>query len=59
MDMGPVFEAPARKPDHAVNAVICYDPFHVLQLGTRALDKVRRGVWQDLRKLPDQETAPV
>jgi transposase len=37
--------------------VICYDPFHVVQLVTTALDKVRRSVWQDLRKLPDQEAA--
>jgi len=57
MDMGPAFEKSARKEKHAVNAVICYDPFHVVQLVTTALDKVRRGVWQDLRKLPDQEAA--
>jgi len=57
MDMGPAFEKSARKDKHAVNAVICYDPFHVVQLVTTALDKVRRGVWQDLRKLPDQEAA--
>jgi len=57
MDMGPAFEKSARKDQHAVNAVICYDPFHVVQLVTTALDKVRRGVWQDLRKLPDQEAA--
>ncbi|MGH8275386.1 MAG: ISL3 family transposase [Steroidobacteraceae bacterium] len=57
MDMGPAFEASARKEGHAVKAVICYDPFHVVQLVTTALDKVRRQVWQDLRKLPDQEAA--
>ncbi|MGH7746996.1 MAG: ISL3 family transposase, partial [Candidatus Dormibacteria bacterium] len=57
MDMGPAYEKSARKPDHAVNAVICYDPFHVVQLVTSALDKVRRQVWQDLRKLPDQQVA--
>ena len=28
-----------------------------MQLVTTALDKVRRSVWQDLRKLPDQEAA--
>jgi transposase len=37
--------------------VICYDPFHVVQLATVVLDKVRRGVWRDLRQLPDQEMA--
>ncbi|MGH7733296.1 MAG: ISL3 family transposase [Gemmatimonadales bacterium] len=51
------FEKSARKEDHAVNAVICYDPFHVVQLVTTALDTVRRQVWQDLRRLPDQGAA--
>ncbi|MGH9302086.1 MAG: ISL3 family transposase [Acidimicrobiales bacterium] len=57
MDMGPAYEKSARKSGHATNAVICYDPFHVVQLVTTALDKVRRSVWQDLRKLPDQGAA--
>ena len=57
MDMGPPFEKSARKPGHATNAVICFDPFHVVQAGTKALEKVRRSVWQDLRKLPDQDVA--
>jgi transposase len=57
MDMGPSFEKSARKPGHATNAVICFDPFHVVQAGTNALEKVRRAVWQDLRKLPDQDAA--
>lgn len=57
MDMGPAYEKSARKEGHAVNAVICYDPFHVVKLVTDALDKVRRSVWQDLRKLPDQQAA--
>ena len=57
MDMGPAFEKSARKPGHATKAVICFDPFHVVQAGTQALEKVRRGVWQDLRKLPDQDVA--
>jgi transposase len=29
----------------------------VVQLATTALDKVRREVWQDLRKLPDKDAA--
>ena len=57
MDMGPAFEKSARKEDHATKAVICYDPFHVVQLVTAALDKVRREVWQDMRKLPDKDAA--
>jgi transposase len=57
MDMGPAYESSARKPGHATKAVICYDPFHVVQLVTNALEKVRRQVWQDLRKLPDKQVA--
>src|SRR5450756_2469952 len=57
MDMGPSFEKSARKPGHATKAVICFDPFHVVQAGTKALEKVRRYVWQDLRKLPDKDAA--
>lgn len=57
MDMGPAFEKSARAPGHATNAVICYDPFHVVQLVTNALDKLRRQSWQDLRKLGDKDAA--
>ncbi len=57
MDMGPAYEKSARKPGHATKAIICYDPFHVVQLVTAALDKVRRQVWQELRLLPDQDAA--
>ena len=57
MDMGPAYDKSVRKPGHATHAVICYDPFHVVQLATKALDKVRRQVWQELRLLPDQDAA--
>ncbi len=57
MDMGPAFEKSARAEGHATKAIICYDPFHVVQLATTALDKVRREVWQDLRNLPDKDAA--
>ena len=57
MDMGPAFDKSARKAGHATQAIICYDPFHVVQLATTALEKVRRQVWQDLRRLPDQDAA--
>ncbi|EQD68586.1 transposase, IS204/IS1001/IS1096/IS1165 family protein, partial [mine drainage metagenome] len=57
MDMGPAFEKSARTEGHATKAIICYDPFHVVQLATNALDKVRREVWQELRKLPDKDAA--
>jgi transposase len=45
MDMGAAFEKSARKEGHATKAVICFDPFHVVQAGTQALEKVRRQVW--------------
>jgi transposase len=41
VDMGPAYEKSARTEGHATKAIICYDPFHVVQLGTRALEKVR------------------
>src|SRR5664279_2206066 len=53
MDMSPAFRKSVST--HAGQAVICYDPFHVVALSTAALDKVRRQVWQELRKLPDQD----
>ena len=32
------------------NATLCMDPFHVVQWATKALDEVRRSVWNDLRR---------
>jgi len=32
------------------NAILCLDPFHVVQWATKALDEVRRSVWNDLRQ---------
>ncbi|MGH2689852.1 MAG: ISL3 family transposase [Actinomycetota bacterium] len=51
MDMGPAYANSVAKKGHAPRAVICYDPFHVVALATRALDTVRRAVWQDMRQL--------
>jgi transposase len=55
MDMGPAYAKTVR--DKAPGAVICYDPFHVVKLGTDALDSVRREVWQSARRLPDKKIA--
>jgi transposase len=55
MDMGPGYALSAR--EHAPNAVICIDPFHVVALTTRALDEVRRGYWNELRSLDDKQAA--
>lgn len=53
MDMGPAYAKSVRAEGHAPQAVICYDPFHVVKVGTEALEKVRREIWQQLRALPD------
>jgi transposase len=39
------------------NATQCMDPFHVVQWATRALDEVRRSVWNDLRRGGKKEDA--
>jgi len=43
--------------DHAPQAVRCLDPFHIVQWATKALDKVRREVWNDLRAAAEPEVA--
>ncbi len=55
MDLGPAFARSVRA--HAPQAVICFDPFHVVKLATDALDDVRRQVWQSARKLSDKQIA--
>jgi transposase len=39
------------------NAVLCVDPFHVIQLATDALDLVRREVWNETRQAGNQAHA--
>jgi transposase len=39
------------------NATICLDPFHVVQWATKALDTVRRQVWNALRKSGQKQRA--
>lgn len=51
MDMSPAYEKSVRADGHAPQAVICYDPFHVVALATKALDTVRRELWQQLRRV--------
>lgn len=57
MDMSGPYAKSVARPAHAPTAVICFDPFHVVALATKALDTVRRGVWNELRRLPDQRAA--
>lgn len=39
------------------NATQCMDPFHVVQWATKALDEVRRSVWNELRRSGQKERA--
>lgn len=57
LDLGPAFIKSVSAPGHAPQAIICADPFHLVQLVTNALDEVRRDLWQQLRKLPDDRWA--
>ncbi len=43
--------------EHAPQAVICIDNFHVVQLATKALDEVRREHWNELRHAGQADTA--
>jgi transposase len=55
MDMGPGYAKSARQ--HAPQAVICIDNYHVVQLATKALDEVRREHWNELRRTGEQDAA--
>lgn len=39
------------------NAALCIDPFHVVQWATKALDEVRREMWNELRRKGDTARA--
>ncbi len=54
MDMSAGYAKSVQKPGHATKAVICYDPFHVVALGTKALDTVRRQEWQQMRQADEK-----
>jgi transposase len=43
--------------EHAPQATVCIDPYHVVQLANQALDEVRRAYWNELRSLGDQDAA--
>ncbi|MGI8776576.1 MAG: ISL3 family transposase [Acidimicrobiales bacterium] len=57
MDMGPAFAKSVRADGHAPQAVICFDPFHVVKAMTDALEELRRDIWQQMRLLPDPAVA--
>lgn len=55
MDMGPGYAKSAR--EHAPQAVVCIDPYHVVAVANKALDEVRRAYWNEPRQLGDQDAA--
>ncbi|QIX53882.1 ISL3 family transposase [Rhodococcus sp. DMU1] len=55
MDLGPAYRKSVR--EHAPQATICFDPFHVVKSATAALDDVRRRQWQLARTLSDKQIA--
>ncbi len=54
MDMSAGYAKSVRKPGHGERAIICYDPYHVVALGTKALDTVRRQQWQLMRQADEK-----
>lgn len=57
LDLGPAYLKSVRAEGHAPQAVVCADVFHVVKLAGDALDEVRRDLWQQLRRLPDDRWA--
>jgi transposase len=55
MDLGPAYAKTVRA--RAPQAVLCFDPFHVIKLATDALHAVRRQAWQSARRYPDKRIA--
>ncbi len=57
MDLGPAYLKSVRADGHAPQAIVCADPFHLVKLVGDALEVVRRDLWQQLRRLPDNRWA--
>jgi transposase len=55
LDLGPAYLKSVS--EHAGQAVVCADPFHLVKIVGDALDRVRRDLWQQLRRLPDDRYA--
>ena len=55
MDMGEGYAKSVR--EHAPQAVIAIDNYHVVQLATKALDEVRREHWNELRHAGERQAA--
>lgn len=57
LDLGPAYIKSVQAQGHALQAIVCADPFHLVKLVGDALDEVRRELWQQLRRLPDDRWA--
>jgi transposase len=57
LDLGPAYLKSVTAEGHAPQAVVCADVFHIVTLVGDALDEVRRDLWQQLRRLPDDRWA--
>ena len=57
MDLGPAFLKSVTAVGHAPQALVCADVFHLVKLVGDALDEVRRDLWQQLRRFPDDRYA--
>jgi transposase len=57
MDLGPAYLKSVTAEGHAPQAIVCADSFHLVKLVGDALDEVRRDLWQQLRRLPDDRYA--
>ena len=55
MDMGEGYAKSVR--EHAPQAIICIDSYHVVALATKALDEVRRERWNELRATGEKHAA--
>jgi transposase len=55
LDMGPGYAKSTR--EHAPQAILTIDPYHVVALANRALDDVRREYWNELRRAGDKTAA--
>jgi transposase len=57
MDLGPAYLKSVTAEGSAPQAIVCADVFHLVKLVGDALDEVRRDLWQQLRRLPDDRYA--
>jgi transposase len=57
MDLGPAYLKSVGAEGHAPRAIVCADPCHLVKLVDYAVDEVRRDLWNELRRLPDDRWA--